>query len=352
MGLLRLFFALSVLLGHINCEYLLSPIYAVNGFYIISGFYMSMILNEKYNSSSLNTLFYKKRFMRLLPTYWLLAILHLILALYFRHVGQSSILFFDFLNFPENASITTYLYIILSNIFIFGQDIALFLGISPENGDLFFTALSYAEQYPLPRYMLIPVAWSIGLEFCFYILAPFILRNKPKRVFILIIISIASNLITNYYGLNNSNWRFRFFPSTLIFFLTGYLAYIIYNKYSRHFYIKTINRIKIPITLGVLTILTLIMKLEVSFAIHIFFLLLINLLTIPFLFQLFKSSKFDKNIGELSYPLYLIHPLFIGLNEAFCIDNKAFIIIGSLFGAFICYQFYIKPLEKKRARLK
>ena len=165
-------------------------------------------------------------------------------------------------------------------------------------------------------------------------------------------LSIASNLITNYYGLNNSNWRFRFFPSTLVFFLTGYLAYILYNKYSQHFNIKTINRIKIPITLGVLTILTITLKLDISFASHIFFLLLINLVAIPFLFLLFKSSRVDKNIGELSYPLYLIHPLFIGINEVFCIDNKAFIVIGSIFGAIICYLFYIKPLEKKRAKLK
>ena len=58
MGILRLYFALSVLLGHIDSEYLLSPIYAVNGFYIISGFYMSMILNEKYDKPDLNLLFY------------------------------------------------------------------------------------------------------------------------------------------------------------------------------------------------------------------------------------------------------------------------------------------------------
>ena len=45
MGVLRLFLALSVLFGHIGVPLGISPIYAVQGFYIVSGFYMSLILN-------------------------------------------------------------------------------------------------------------------------------------------------------------------------------------------------------------------------------------------------------------------------------------------------------------------
>ena len=121
-------------------------------------------------------------------------------------------------NFPTNVSYATYAYVIISNIIIWGQDLALFLSISPYTGDLTWATFSYAEQHPMIRYMLMPVSWSISLEFTFYIIAPYILRNKAKWVNALIIISLLSNVITNYCGLNSGNWRFRFFPSTLVFF--------------------------------------------------------------------------------------------------------------------------------------
>lgn len=352
MGLLRLYFALSVLLGHIDSLYLLSPIYAVNGFYILSGFYMSMILNEKYDKPDLNLLFYKRRFMRLLPTYWLLAIFHLIIAMGYSLNGNSSILFFNFSDFPSNASVTTYLYIIFSNIVVIGQDLALFLGISPEDGNIFLSPLSHAEQYPMPRYMLIPVAWPISIEFLFYLIAPFILRNRPKRVFIILVLSIVSNLVTNYFGLNNSNWRFRFFPSTLLFFLTGYLAYILYKRYNHLYNNYIFYKIRIPVTFGVLILLTLLLKLETSFASHLLILLLICIISIPYLFRVSSSSRSDRLIGELSYPIYLIHPIFIGIDDLLNIDSKLFIVFGSIIGAYLCYQLYIKPLEKMRAKLK
>ena len=255
MGLLRLFFALSVLLGHISISLLPSPIYAVLGFYIISGFYMSLILNEKYTSTTTNITFYKKRFLRLLPTYWLLAIVHLVIALLFYYRQESNILFFDFNHFPPEKSITTQLFIIISNIIIWGQDLALFLGVSPDTGDAFFSVLSFAEEYPMSRYQLIPVAWSISTEFTFYIIAPFILRSRKKLVFLIFILSIISNIITNYYGLNNTNWRFRFFPSVLVFFLSGYYAYLIYTKIR---IMKITMRYKHIVTIGTILLLSII----------------------------------------------------------------------------------------------
>lgn len=348
MGLLRLFFALSVVLGHIQINLLISPTYAVQGFYIISGFYMSMILNEKYNTPLLNTTFYKRRFMRLLPTYWLIGIISFIIALCFYHRNESNILFFDFINFPTNSSLLTWLFLIFSNIFIWGQDLALFLVISPENGSLNFSALSFGETYPALRYMLIPVAWSVSTEFTFYIIAPYVLRNKQKIVLVLFIISILSNIFTNYYGLNNSNWRFRFFPSVLLFFLTGYYAYLIYRKYLQY-HISLHN--KHLIIISVLSLMTIILNYDISFSFNVFILLVFGVIMIPLLFASFKNEKIDRIIGEMSYPLYLIHPIMIGIDELTGLHSKLFIVIASLVGAFCCYHFYICPLEKMRYRI-
>lgn len=348
MGLLRLYFALSVLMGHAQISGFISPIYAVQGFYIISGFYMSFILNEKYNNSHLNLTFYKKRFLRLLPTYWLLACFSLIIAFGYYYSSKPNIFFFDFINFPENASIFTWIYIIVSNIIIWGQDLALFLGISPENGNLFFSTLSFAETYPLIRYMLIPVAWSVSTEFTFYFIAPFILRNRNKVILVLFVLSVLSNFITNYFGLNNTNWRFRFFPSVLMFFLTGYYAYKIYKVISAYF-IRITYRYCVSICS--ILIITFILNHEISFAFNIFFLIIFGLISLPLFFYAYKKDKIDRTIGEMSYPLYLIHPLFIGINDITGINSTSFVIVSSLLGAYLCYRFYILPIEKIRNRI-
>ena len=348
MGVIRLFLALSVLLGHIGINMLPSPMYAVQGFYIISGFYMSMILNEKYCTPNMNVVFYKKRLMKLLPTYWLIAIIALVIALIYRHRIENNILFFDFKTFPTFASIATYVYVIFSNIFIWGQDLALFLGISPETGNLFFSASSYSEEYPLIRYMLIPVAWSVSSEFTFYFIAPFILRKSPKVILLLFIMSILSNIITNYYGLNDSNWRFRFFPSILLYFLTGYYAYLIYSRYKYQYYLCKLKYYFLALYIIVMTVF---LNCEVPYMLKTWFLLLISLVFIPYFFYSFRTSKYDRIIGEMSYPLYLIHPIFIGVNELMNINSNFFIIGASLIGAYCLYKFFIVYIEIVRNKI-
>lgn len=349
MGILRFFFALSVLLGHIQIHYPISPIYAVQGFYIISGFYMSLILNEKYDTSTKNMLFYKKRFFRLLPTYWLIAILSIVIAILFYYKGESNVLFFDFNKFPPNATIITYLYIFITNIIVWGQDLALFLGISHETGSIFLSASSFSEEYPMLRYMAIPVAWSVSSEFTFYLIAPFILRNRKKIVFILFLLSIISNIVTNSYGLNDSNWRFRFFPSILMYFLAGYYAYIIYKEIELH---KLSTKFKYVCILFLLSTLTFVLQSNIPYVIHSLYLLIICTFTIPYLFYSYKKNTTDRTIGEMSYPLYLIHPAFIGINELTSINNNFFVLFGSIIAAYCCYHFFILKIEKIRNNIK
>ena len=280
-----------------------------------------------------------------MPTYWLLSFIALLIALYYYHIGRSSVLFFDFKDFPSSSSFFTYLYIFISNIIVWGQDAALFLHISPEKGIPQLSLFSFAEQYPMLRFMLIPVAWSISTEFSFYIIAPHILRDRKSIVHTLFIVSILSNILTNYLGLNDSNWRFRFFPSTLVFFLTGYYAYLLYKYLIKR---KPCKTYRYPILIVSLIIITVILRTDCSYVIHITILLINGLLIIPYLFYSFKDYKADRNIGEISYPLYLIHPIFIGINELAGINNNIFILIGSLLGAYMCFRIIISPLEKYR----
>ena len=84
MGTLRFILALSVAYGH-SGDFLGFPLIpgdtAVQSFYAISGFYMALVLNEKYRpGSSTYFLFISNRFIRLFPVYATVLCLTLLLA--------------------------------------------------------------------------------------------------------------------------------------------------------------------------------------------------------------------------------------------------------------------------------
>ena len=72
MGLIRVILAYSVVLGHSASihGYFIVPAYtAVTLFFIVSGFYMAMVLAEKYTGENRRREFYSNRVLRLYPTY-------------------------------------------------------------------------------------------------------------------------------------------------------------------------------------------------------------------------------------------------------------------------------------------
>ncbi|HEX6001564.1 MAG TPA: acyltransferase family protein, partial [Hyphomicrobiaceae bacterium] len=74
VGIVRLLLAVSVLVGHAGGEegFLLLPgNLAVELFFIISGFYMSWVLTEKYDTKTWGGIgtFYQNRFLRLWPAF-------------------------------------------------------------------------------------------------------------------------------------------------------------------------------------------------------------------------------------------------------------------------------------------
>ena len=81
MGIFRLLLAFSVVVIHSNPEptWFMDGKLAVRVFYIISGFYMTLILNEKYiGQNSSYKLFITNRLLRLYPIYWVILLLTLI----------------------------------------------------------------------------------------------------------------------------------------------------------------------------------------------------------------------------------------------------------------------------------
>lgn len=356
MGILRLLLALSVVVAHsgpIFGFYFVGGEIAVKTFFIISGFYMSLILNEKYiGKNNSYRLFISNRFLRLYPIYWAILISTVLLCVIIGFSGENH-------NFPvigeylkvRNSFLSLCL-LSISNLFIFGQDTVMFLGIDPSNGSLFFTS-NFANTNPqLFRFLFVPQAWTLGLELMFYLIAPFLLRKNLNFILAIIFTSLLLRLYLHFqFGLKHDPWTYRFFPSELMFFLLGYIAY---RLYARCKHVKTnlvlnvilfiylclfsINYSRIP-TLGYPEILK-----EILYYSSVIVLL-------PLVFQFFKKSKIDMQIGELSYPVYISHIFVIILFQALGFETGKtglFVAIVTITISILLNRYIAHPIEKIR----
>jgi peptidoglycan/LPS O-acetylase OafA/YrhL len=359
MGIIRFILALSVVVFHSNNSFLgadlMGGMLAVQMFYVISGFYMTLILNEKYiNQNNSYFLFISNRFLRLYPLYYLIFITAIVVNLILYFQFDKSIVQFEIIkNYWDKLSFSTIFYIILANLTIFGQDISLFLGLNLIDGNLFFTPDFNSTNPKVGNFMVLGQAWTISIELMFYLIAPLILRKKKRIVFIILLLSIAIRLIIHF-GLNlkNDPWTYRFFPSELFYFLMGYFCYKIYD-YFKNYQIPKVYLLGGLITLSILSIFYgNIFKLLHSPSLQslwhlIYFIIFISLL--PFIFNYTKNNKTDTAIGDLSYPLYLCHGIFIEVS--YIVDyNIYFIVINSVVFAYLLNKLISSRIEIYRQK--
>lgn len=183
MGILRFILALSVVFAHVGIRWPIAPDRAVQAFFVISGFYMALVLDKRYSD---NWTFWTNRLIRIFPSYLLIAALTALWLWRFWPQFYASLSTFD----------------AVTNVVIVGQDISTYRG-----GGLF-----------------LPQAWSVSLELYFYVLAPWLVRLRSPKIIGLIIISIIARLIGYSRGLGDF-WSYRFFPFEMSFFLAGILIY-------------------------------------------------------------------------------------------------------------------------------
>jgi peptidoglycan/LPS O-acetylase OafA/YrhL len=321
MGFVRIFLALSVVLWHIpnSKEHLLNAAVAVVCFFMISGFYMAMVINEKYARDDgpwIGT-FYAARFWRLYPTYF--AVL-LIMVGWFV-LTRSPTPFTGRLPMAPLDQLS----LIIINLAVIGQDLyqTVVEAISQNSGPSFLWQINH---YLAPSYfsqsstIMVGQAWSLSSEFLFYLMAPFIVRSR-LRVAIGLAISLGLRItLIEGFGWRSGIWGYWFFPGALCMFLLGAAAWHVRRALpkSPHYgrigwvclaalvFFAARNLVKGGIMLpsndagsidGVEFWLF-----YVAFA-----------LAIPLIFDATRTIKRDRALGELSYPLYLIHGLVCGL---------------------------------------
>ena len=315
MGLIRLLLALSVVISHSHAIFgiqLVGGSIAVQSFFIISGFYMALVLNEKYFDKNLSNkksffLFITNRLLKLFPSYWVVLLLTAIVSFAFmvssdgKEMGRLDHL----ITYKDQLSIGTWIFLIFANIFMFFQDMILFLGIDLNSGNLYFIK-NFENSKPIVHgFLLVPQAWSIGIELLFYLMAPFILRKGLKLMIPLLLLSFVARIILYSNGFDFDPWLSRFFPLELGFFLMGGVAYHVYKNLKLGRYSFPLKRVSFFLMVASIVVYPFI---HFEYKIVIYYILFF--LFLPFVFELSKKSKIDRFLGDLSYPVYISH-LFV-----------------------------------------
>jgi len=326
MGTVRFLLATSVLYMHygkIPGTSLLYGSAVVLGFFIISGFYMSLVLDGPYAGPSKLKLFYLNRVLRLFPSYLTvlgLTIIAMMLSMPTFYMTTDQ--YFDELS---KFSLLQKLLAIAPNITLVGLDLQFNFKFMADQVS-FATDTKEPAQYPF-RYSLVPQAWSISLEIYFYLLAPFIARLRTSAVIAVTLVSLALRPGLEYFGWAYDPWLYRFFPSTICFFLLGMLSHRAYRNWpplwaDRRISIPSvIGLIALPLTQGFWAPWTSSISAYALPDGHLFLWLAPALM--PGAFAASKEWKWDRAIGELSYPIYLTHILMYVLTINLLETNPA-----------------------------
>jgi peptidoglycan/LPS O-acetylase OafA/YrhL len=337
MGIIRILLALSVVLVHSSAFPLtgndfVGGLIAVQCFYIVSGFYMALVLTQQYAS---RTNFYFNRFLRLYPTYWFL-------------LAASTLLFLiqgkpTFVNIILNSDVLHWdgkILMLFANVFIFGSDIMMFM--FPSSDGLRFTSdfWTHSETLWSPFHSM-PQAWTLPVEMLFYAIAPFVVKS-PARLMGIFIMSMIVRYFVYAHISANDPWTYRFFPSEAAFFCAGALAFHVYGVIKQF---RASRKIGFIFFVAIILYITNFNRVPVLIANTFLFsggLLQfygVVLMALPFVFHLTRDNRLDRWLGEMSYPIYLTH-LFV-INGASYLPHLS----ASLYSTYPTMQIYFIVLN-------
>lgn len=297
MGIIRLLLAIAVILAHTGplpiVGRLTNGTIAVQGFFILSGFYMALVLQEKYDRPSD---FYWNRASRIYSGYWVAMAVTVTIAL-FAHVNRFSDIA------EANWGIASKLLMVVSNIFIVGSDAMMFFYPGPSG--LTFTP-NFMDHTPLYLSHYIPAAWSLPVELVFYLIAPFVVRSV-RRLLAVAAISILVRLLTYFYFGEIDPWTYRFVLSEMAFFMFGALSY------HSMLWLRSLEPPKILGDIALAVVVFSIFFYEYIFrgSLWPFYAMFVVAVPLIFLRTEDRFSISDRYAGELAYMVYLTHVIFL-----------------------------------------
>ncbi|MEO8209422.1 MAG: acyltransferase [bacterium] len=260
----------------------------VDLFFVLSGFLIGGILLKYKNSKNYFKTFYLRRIFRIFPLYY--TVLGLYIILYFSIPNITQIMPVLFTDTVPIWSFTVYC----------------------QN---FLMALKYSFG---PGWL--GVTWSLAIEEQFYLFLPLLIFILNRQILtIVVILLIIAATVLRYFALDNFQMHLLFQYRMDSLFTGVLLAIMLKNLYVENF-LKSQKKLIYTLFL-ILLIVYFLFTFEVILIPHYLTFFLFNTLfaifiIIPLLFKDSRISKFLRNkilrqIGVISYGIYLFHMIII-----------------------------------------
>jgi peptidoglycan/LPS O-acetylase OafA/YrhL len=342
VGTLRLILALAVVATHSHRTIfqILSGREAVVLFYTLSGFYMALILNRKYTGPGAVRAFLVSRFLRLWVPYVLVMALFVACL---AATGQLGGIVEAYREAPRALGV----YAVVANTLIAGQDLLFLLGFD-ANG-VFYAPYDVNPLHNGSKLLLDFPMFSVSIELFLYLLAPLFIRSV-RRTIAAFAVGVAYHVALRVLGVGGRlDVIYHWAPMGLLYFPLGALAWWSMERWlaldtpalSRRAFLTS------AAVLGAAALSSRIIDAP---------LLVFYVLALPVLFRASRGLAFDRVLGELSYPVYLLHiPLITmvrhvrgqarGPLEGYVVSALALAL------AALIYVFVDRPLDAVRNRL-
>jgi peptidoglycan/LPS O-acetylase OafA/YrhL len=364
VGCLRFSLAFLVVYGH--CYYPfgrfgLGGENAVQIFYLISGFYMTLVLREKYAAPGTRDLraFYVNRWLRIYPAYILMAAATLFFCIAADWLGWQHDAARYFSRWWESGLLdwTRSAWLFLSQLTMIGLD-SFVLTTLDDNGDIVPLTDEASDHLDLWRLLLVGQAWSLSVEIYFYALAPFLVTRSLRTVVWVAAASYGARLGMLGLGLYHDPWSYRFFPSELMFFLAGSIAYRLYacDDEMKDLQLREKGAICVAIIamiFGSVWIGKFGQPMRFAAWIPPFTTAAV-FLALPALFHATRKNALDRLAGELSYPIYVSHALIISIvgQGSYNVGKQGFVLVSLLvlLVSYALYRLVDAPIDNLRHR--
>jgi peptidoglycan/LPS O-acetylase OafA/YrhL len=325
MGFLRLLLAVAVVVEHSTpiCGVSFTGGHlAVRLFFIISGFYMAMILTTKYTADQPNRywLFISNRFLRIYPCYYVILFLSLAFyaagSFYLHHPADRLVLW---QTAWSHGQIWGLFFVSLCQLTVVGMDaICVFVyniaqGFHLPGADTAAASVAWLPTagadpsglVPAWRFLFVPQSWAISIELLFYLVVPWLVSWRTRNLILLGGLSLASNLANCFfvYPALSDLLGYFFFPFHLFLFILGMLAW----RHSEVFLARVPRHFKIALVAATFGALAVSQFLPVAPRNIICIILMV--LSLPIFFNWTKDSRLQRWLGDLAYPIYVCHIL-------------------------------------------
>ena len=304
MGSLRFLLALAVAGGHAASMFGFAATWifpgreAVQIFYMISGFLVAMILNQKYpDTPHGNWIFYSNRIAKIFVPYLVILAATVCACLVSRSMTGNAILLNAWFAEAVSMDLPTSAFALLTNVLVVGQEWGFLLIY--RAGSLFLSLNAFEQQPMASQFTVILPAWTLSIELLFYLLAPFIVRRNLLFVVALALAGHCFRFASYHFGYYSEATNYRFFPFELSLFLYGAVIF-------------RLGKLLIPgdprwcTHIAMLTAITIIF-LPPLFRGSPYELYALIGVALPALLEFSRRHDWDVLLGQLSYPLYLVH---------------------------------------------